>query len=129
MTTEQECPFCDPEADRIIFKNDLAIVIEDKYPISPGHSLIIPCRHILSIFDVNEHELSAIWSLIIETRQHINRRQSIDGFNLSVNIGEAAGQTVQHAHIHIIPRIFGDVEDATGGVRWIMPKIANYLNH
>ena len=106
--------------------NDLAIAIADGFPVSRGHMLIIPKRHFVSIFDATEDERSALWELVEQARQHLQSKYSPDGFNLGINDGAAAGQTVMHLHIHLIPRYIGDVEDPRGGIRWVMPDRAKY---
>jgi diadenosine tetraphosphate (Ap4A) HIT family hydrolase len=140
MTTAipPSCPFCiPPEHSRIIQTNDHAIAIYDGFPVSPGHILIIPKRHIASFFEATMEEQTAMFNLLTEVRQHLlNPSQphfvtgeSItvpDGFNIGINDGHAAGQTVMHLHIHLIPRYAGDKPDPRGGVRWIFPDKAAY---
>jgi diadenosine tetraphosphate (Ap4A) HIT family hydrolase len=98
----------------------------DSFPISPGHTLIVPKRHLSCFFDLSEKEQSDLWSLVAEVRSHLQKQHQPDGFNIGLNDGPAAGQTVMHAHIHIIPRYAGDVEDPRGGVRWLIPDKADY---
>lgn len=106
--------------------NELAVAVYDGYPISPGHSLIVPRRHIADLFGLTQEEQAAIWALVAPVRQNIEKHYSPDGYNIGVNIGAAGGQTVLHAHLHIIPRYSGDVQDPRGGIRWIIPSKAAY---
>jgi len=100
--------------------------IADGFPVSRGHCLIIPKRHFSSMFEATAEERSALWDLVEKTRQHLLSEYGPDGFNIGINDGEAAGQTVMHLHIHLIPRYSGDADDPRGGVRWIMPDKAPY---
>jgi diadenosine tetraphosphate (Ap4A) HIT family hydrolase len=143
------CPFCLPDDSKIILSNDHAIAIYDGYPVTPGHTLIVPKRHIASFFEATKEEQAAMLDLLAEMRERLkslptslseregeNHHQPLfdkvgslsvpDGFNIGINDGVAAGQTVMHLHIHLIPRYAGDTEDPRGGVRWIMPKKAQY---
>ncbi|MBN2677165.1 MAG: HIT family protein [Anaerolineaceae bacterium] len=120
------CPFCTVDISNQLFSNNLAISIADGFPVSHGHCLIIPKRHFSSLFEATEEERSALWSLVEQTQQYLISEYAPNGFNIGVNDGEAAGQTVMHLHIHIIPRYTGDTNDPRGGVRWIMPDKAAY---
>jgi diadenosine tetraphosphate (Ap4A) HIT family hydrolase len=120
------CPFCNPDKSRIILANDHAMAIYDGFPVTPGHSLIVPKRHIASFFEATREEQTAMLDLLAETRQLLLKERSPDGFNIGINDGTAAGQTVMHLHIHLIPRYAGDTADPRGGVRWIMPEKAPY---
>jgi len=120
------CPFCDPPEDRIFAQDRLAIALWDGYPVSPGHALIIPRRHIPNWFDATESEQSALLTLANAAKPIIDERHRPDGYNVGINIGAAAGQTVFHLHIHVIPRFVGDVVDPRGGVRHVIPAKANY---
>ncbi|WP_374434545.1 HIT family protein [Inhella sp.] len=120
------CAFCMLPTDRIVGSNDDAIWMRDAYPVSRGHSLVIPRRHIASFFDTTEDERQALLALLDEARLAAVREFSPDGFNIGINDGTAAGQTVAHLHIHLIPRFSGDVADARGGVRWVIPERADY---
>jgi diadenosine tetraphosphate (Ap4A) HIT family hydrolase len=106
--------------------NDHAIAFFDGFPVTPGHSLIIPRRHITSFFEATKEEQAALFDLVAEMRQLLLTERNPDGFNIGINDGAAAGQTVMHLHIHLIPRYAGDTEDPRGGVRWIMPVKAPY---
>ena len=120
------CPFCNPDKSRIILANDHAMAIYDGFPVTPGHSLIVPKRHIASFFEATREEQTAMLDLLAEMRQRLLAERNPDGFNIGINDGTAAGQTVMHLHIHLIPRYAGDTADPRGGVRWIMPEKAPY---
>lgn len=123
---ELGCPFCDAD-DRIIEENELAFVIEDGYPVTTGHSLIIPRRHVANYFDLHQSERNAIDQLTRARRKSLIANDGeIAGFNLGVNSGEAAGQTVFHVHVHLIPRRLGDVDDPIGGIRSVIPDMQKY---
>jgi diadenosine tetraphosphate (Ap4A) HIT family hydrolase len=124
--TQSICPFCNPDLSKVLLSNDYAIAFLDGFPVTPGHSLIVPKRHIVSFFEATVEERAALFDLADEMRQLLLSKHSPDGFNIGVNDGAAAGQTVMHLHIHLIPRYAGDTEDPRGGVRWIMPKKAPY---
>ncbi len=102
------------------------LALWDLYPISPGHALVIPRRHMPSLFDATEAERSALLAMVNTTKAIIDERHRPDGYNIGVNVGAAAGQTVFHLHIHVIPRFAGDVDDPRGGVRHVIPAKANY---
>ncbi|MDW7644417.1 MAG: HIT family protein [Desulfuromonadales bacterium] len=120
------CPFCQIDASRILLANELAMAIHDGYPVSSGHSLIIPKRHIASIFETTPAEQAALWELVVKMRESLLEEHHPAGFNIGINDGVAAGQTVLHLHIHLIPRYSGDQCDPRGGVRWIFPEKAKY---
>lgn len=126
MSAATECPFCKLPTERIWFETDTALAFFDDFPVSEGHALIIPKAHVASIFDLAPQELSTLWNLVGLVRQELQKKHSPDGFNIGVNDGLAAGQTVAHAHIHIIPRRNGDVPDPRGGVRWVISSKAKY---
>lgn len=120
-----ECPFCQPMES--IALNNLAFAIFDQYPVNEGHVLIIPKRHVADFFDLSNEEKQAILSLLDESRDLLVRKYSPDGFNVGINCGKAAGQTVFHVHVHLIPRYTGDVANPTGGVRGVIPEKRIYL--
>ncbi len=133
------CRFCSLDESRIILSNTHVIAIFDGFPVSPGHTLIIPKRHIASLFEATREEQTALFDLLAEMRQLLldptqspltqgRGLQLPDGFNIGINDGAVAGQTVMHLHIHLIPRYAGDLPDPRGGVRWIFPDKANYWN-
>ena len=100
--------------------------IYDKYPVSPGHTLIIPKRHVANYFDLNLKEQTACLLLLNAAKQTLDKAFNPDGYNIGVNVAEAAGQTVGHVHIHLIPRYKGDVEKPAGGVRGVVPGKQGY---
>jgi diadenosine tetraphosphate (Ap4A) HIT family hydrolase len=120
------CPFCQLPADRILFADDHALVIRDGFPVSPGHTLVIPRRHVGSFFDITADERAALLRLLDEAKAALDREFAPAGYNIGINDGPAAGQTVPHLHIHLIPRYTGDREDPRGGVRWVVPEKADY---
>lgn len=120
------CPFCDPAPDEIVAGNDLAYARADRYPVSLGHMLIIPYRHVSTFFEATAEEKTAIFALISECRDYIEDVYRPDGYNVGVNVGAAAGQTVMHLHVHLIPRYAGDVPDPRGGVRGVVPEKKAY---
>lgn len=119
MKNQESCPFC--HIQDIVLENHLAVAIYDKYPVSPGHLLIIPRRHMVDYFDATRGELQAISDLINQGKVLLDGERHPDGYNIGVNCGEAAGQTVMHLHIHLIPRYLGDLENPRGGVRGVIP--------
>jgi diadenosine tetraphosphate (Ap4A) HIT family hydrolase len=122
----QPCPFCSLPPDRILGENDKAVWLQDGFPVSPGHSLLIPKRHVASFFEATAEERVALLALLDQAREAVQESNAPDGFNIGVNVGVAAGQTVPHLHIHLIPRYMGDQEDPRGGVRKIFAEKAVY---
>ena len=102
------------------------MAIADGFPVSPGHCLIIPRRHFASLFEATKDESAALWDLVDNVREYLSNKYHPDGFNVGSNDGAAAGQTVMHLHIHLIPRYLGDSDDPRGGVRWLKPEKAVY---
>lgn len=123
------CPFCTLPPGRILIADDLALVIRDGFPVSPGHTLVIPKRHTGSFFDTTPDERIALMRLLEKAKQQLDHEFSPAGYNIGINDGLFAGQTVPHVHIHLIPRYPGDREDPRGGVRWVMPEKADYWSH
>jgi diadenosine tetraphosphate (Ap4A) HIT family hydrolase len=121
------CPFCDPPAERTFFRGELVLGVWDAYPVSPGHALLIPRRHVATFFDAHRAEQSALLAALDAARMIIEERHRPDGYNIGINHGAAAGQTIFHLHVHLIPRYAGDVADPRGGVRFVIPNKANYL--
>jgi diadenosine tetraphosphate (Ap4A) HIT family hydrolase len=124
-----DCLFCRPSGDELLIDRPLAIARRDRYPVSKGHTLIIPRRHVASLFETTEEERQAMLRLLDETKAMLDREHRPDGYNIGINNGKAAGQTVMHLHIHLIPRYAGDKADPRGGVRWILPEKATYWEH
>ncbi len=125
--SEKRCPFCYPDAKRIFHSGPLVLGLWDAFPVNPGHALLVPKRHVATWFDATDEEKAELISAVDVARKEILARHQPDGFNIGVNIDEAAGQTVFHLHLHVIPRYRGDVEDPTGGVRNVVPERGNYL--
>ncbi|MEH6357444.1 MAG: HIT domain-containing protein [Pseudomonadales bacterium] len=124
---EDDCLFCNIDKDRIIASNELAYVIRDAFPVTEHHTLIIPKRHAATYFDLGQAEVNAINSLLHEQKKLIEELDSsVSGFNIGMNCGEDAGQTVFHCHVHLIPRRKGDVDNPKGGVRHSIPGKGNY---
>jgi superfamily II DNA or RNA helicase/diadenosine tetraphosphate (Ap4A) HIT family hydrolase len=121
------CPFCTAELSRIAYMDDHVVVLWDAFPVSPGHLLIVPRRHAATWDDLSADEKQAIWQNIDRAKYEIERKHRPDGYNVGFNLAEAAGQTVFHFHLHMIPRYRGDVDDPRGGVRHVVPHKANYL--
>lgn len=120
------CPFCTLPDSRIVEENEHAVVILDGFPVSLGHSLIIPKRHVGSFFEITDIERAALFKLLDRAKELVSDQHQPDGFNIGINDGAAAGQTVPHLHIHLIPRYDGDLADPRGGVRWVIPDKADY---
>ena len=116
---ENKCIFCNQE--ELILENELAWARYDKYPVSPGHLLIITKRHVADFFDTTIEERRALNDLLEECKKMLDREYSPDGYNIGVNCGTAAGQTIMHLHIHLIPRFRGDIDNPRGGVRGVIP--------
>ena len=121
-----DCPFCQLDATRIWISNKCGMAFRDGFPISPGHTLIVPRQHVASFFDLPTGIQQSLWELVAIVRANLMEEFHPDGFNVGLNDGQAAGQTVMHAHIHVIPRYKGDATDPRGGVRWIIPSKAAY---
>ena len=119
------CLFC-KDARGVSLNSELAYSARDSYAVSPGHTLVIPRRHVASFFDLTPEEINACMALITEERRLLDQEFKPDGYNIGVNVGPAAGQSILHVHIHIIPRYQGDVENPQGGVRHVIPKKGHY---
>jgi ATP adenylyltransferase len=124
---EKECLFCLMTPDRIVMSNRLAYAIHDGFPVTKLHSLVIPKRHAATYFDITADELLACDDLLRKLRtSFLSSDPSIEGFNIGLNAGEVAGQTIFHCHFHLIPRRRGDVENPRGGVRHLIPGKGYY---
>lgn len=128
MTLPKPCPFCALPPERIVQRNASGMLVRDGFPVSLGHSLVIPHRHVGSFFELIEAERSDLLSLLDQAKQDLDALHQPDGYNIGINDGAAAGQTVPHLHIHLIPRYHGDLPDPRGGVRWVIPDKAVYWN-
>ena len=122
----RRCPFCERSASDVVVQNEAAMAFPDGFPLSDGHTLVVPRRHVASVFDLTPGELASLWQLVAEVRARLSRELQPEGFTIGINDGRAAGQTVEHGHVHVIPRRAGDVPDPRGGVRWVIPGRAAY---
>jgi len=123
----EECPFCELEAKRVInYGSNMWFVIRDNYPVNSGHSLVVLSRHEPDLFDVSSIEWGDLWGVLLDLQDDLRELTGCTAFNVGVNVGEAAGQTVPHVHIHVIPRHEGDCEDPRGGVRKVKPPLVDY---
>ena len=122
-----KCPFCNPDSGReLLVESATAFAMLDKFPVSKGHTLIIPKKHCVDYFDLTFREQSACMFMLNTVKEILNRNFNPDGFNVGINVSEAAGQTVPHVHIHLIPRYKGDVKEPRGGIRGVIPEKKNY---
>ncbi len=121
------CPFCAPTRG-LLAESPHALAIADAFPVARGHALILPRRHVASIFELPAHELADVFSLLGRLRAQLQAALHPDAFTIGINDGAAAGQTVEHAHVHLIPRWRGDAADPRGGIRLLFPERAQYWN-
>lgn len=126
VSSETPCAFCTLRVERYLGENDHAVWIPDAHPVSPGHGLIIPKRHVESFFETTPLERDAILSLLDRAREHVCQSHAPSGYNIGINEGSAAGGSVPHLHVHLIPRFAGDSGVSRGGVRWVIPEKADY---
>lgn len=126
MAAKPNCPFCEIEPERILYGDEHCYTVRDGFPVSRGHTLIISRRHIGSFFDTSDAEKTAMLRALERSKTTLIREYSPDGWNIGINDGPAAGQTVPHLHIHLIPRYKDDVTDPRGGIRWVLPEKAVY---
>jgi diadenosine tetraphosphate (Ap4A) HIT family hydrolase len=126
VKASRQCAFCSLPTERILGQNEHAMWFLDVNPVSPGHSLIVPKRHVESFFETTTAEREGILALLDQAREHLCRRHAPSGYNIGINEGPAAGQSVSHLHVHLIPRFAGDSEAPKGGVRWVIPEKADY---
>jgi len=122
---QADCIFCNPRRE-ILAENAHALAFFDSYPVSRGHALVVPRRHVITIFDLSGEEYAGCFGLVLPLKEVLFARYAPDGYNVGANCGEAAGQSVWHAHIHVIPRYTGDVPNPRGGVRGVIPHKASY---
>jgi len=118
------CVFC--TINESIFDDNHFWIIKDNYPVSCGHTLIIPKKHILSLFDLDQQDFIHLHSVIKKLKLFLDQQYNPDGFNIGINDGKSAGRTIDHLHIHVIPRYLNDQKDPRGGIRLIFPEKANY---
>lgn len=127
MNESHSCPFCIVQSSQnLLFENDVCIVIFDNFPVSPGHLLVIPRRHVASYFDLSPEEQQALWQMVNQCKSFLDNKHHPDGYNIGVNVNTAAGQSIPHVHIHLIPRYTGDIPNPRGGVRGVIPQKQNY---
>ena len=121
------CPFClRVREGRIEAGDPLSALFPDENPLTPGHRLVIPRRHVSDYFRLTEKEKRSVWTMVDDAKRPIDAETKPAGYNLGVNVGAAAGQTIPHVHVHVIPRYSGDRDDPRGGVRWVIPERARY---
>jgi len=118
MEQREKCELCVPES--VLSENELAYARPDNNALSPGHILVVPKRHVADFFEMTPQEQLAVLELLREAQQLVHARHSPDGYNIGVNIGQAAGQSRMHVHVHLIPRYIGDVANPKGGVRCVL---------
>jgi len=118
------CPFCDHSNS--FLESNLAVARVDNFPVSPGHALVTTRRHISSYFETTPEEVKELWQLVDKVKRYLDIKHRPTGYNVGINVGSDAGQTVMHMHIHVIPRYKGDMEDPRGGVRGVIPNRQKY---
>src|SRR5210317_1641201 len=123
LTEGEECRFSlTRPGRRIMIEGKFGFAAWDRHPASPGHFLVIPYRHFSDYFDIRDEEREELWRLVAEGRKMADEKHDPDGYNIGINVGTWAGQSIPHLHIHVIPRYRGDVENPKGGVRGVIPK-------
>ena len=124
----EECLFCNKKKQKIIYSSESMFVVRDSYPVTKLHTLIIPHRHVSNFFDLNDKELNDLSKILKKEKQSLlNLDKEISAFNIGVNAGKDAGQSIMHCHIHLIPRRKGDIENPRGGVRGVIPSKQKYI--
>ena len=123
----QDCLFCRTNLGKILLEGELCFVCWDTYPVNPGHALVVPYRHFASYFDATEEEKRELWALTDNAKKILDQKHRPDGYNVGINVGHWAGQSIHHVHIHLIPRYQGDMENPKGGVRGVIPGKQKYL--
>ncbi|TVQ87865.1 MAG: HIT family protein [Chromatiaceae bacterium] len=122
LKNDGECRFCvSKPGRRLMLESEHGFAAYDLHPVSPGHYLVIPYRHFASYFDIQDAELVDLWGLVARGKDLIEEQYHPDGYNIGINVGHWAGQSIHHLHIHVIPRYRGDVENPKGGVRGVIP--------
>lgn len=120
------CPFCELNQNDYLYENNYAFAIFDKFPVNKGHLLIVTKRHVSNFFETTDNEKEAIIQLIDKCKLFLEKKFNPDGYNIGINVGVDAGQTIMHLHVHLIPRYKGDIDDPTGGVRGVIPAKRKY---
>ena len=124
----EQCLFCNKKKQKIIYSTELMFVVRDSYPVTKLHTLIIPHRHVSDFFDLNDNELSDLSKILKKEKQFLlNLDKTISAFNVGVNAGKDAGQSIMHCHVHLIPRRKGDIKNPRGGVRGVIPSKQKYI--
>ena len=126
MGKELDCPFCSPPDSEKVLESELCFARWDKHPVTKGHLLIIPNRHVAGYFSLTAEEKTALWEMVDEGKKFLEERFNPDGYNVGINVGPTAGQTIMHCHIHLIPRRSGDSVNPRGGVRGVIAGKADY---
>jgi len=121
----KKCVFCDEKLEKI-YETELSFVIYDKFPVSKGHILIIPKRHVESYFDLSINEKEDLFTVLDKMKNILDEKYNPNGYNFGVNVGKVAGQSVMHVHLHLIPRYSGDLENPKGGIRGCIPEKMSY---
>ena len=126
--SQNECFFCDRAKKESVYSSDFTFVVRDnKFPVTKHHTLIVTQRHVSDFFDLNDQELNDLSNVLKKQRQFLlNLDKKITGFNVGVNAGVDAGQSIMHCHIHLIPRRKGDMDNPKGGVRGVIPSKQKY---
>ena len=126
-SSNNECLFCQVNPKHLVAEDELCYAVKDSFPVTESHTLIIPKRHVANYFDLNLSEVSAMHKILVEMKRTIETTDdSVTGFNIGVNSGKDAGQSIYHVHVHLIPRRKGDVENPRGGVRGVIPHKQKY---
>lgn len=126
MSLPPDSPFSPVDPARMILETEHCLAFFDKYPVSEGHALVVPRLRVRSLYELDDIVQAAIWDAVRRVRTILQERFTPQGFNIGVNDGPAAGQTISQAHIHVIPRYKNDVADPRGGIRWVIPEKAKY---
>ena len=120
------CPFCSPDGTALVYESELVVAFRDRFPVGNGHTLVVPRRHVATYFDATPAEQAAVWLALDVVKRELDRDLHPEGYNVGFNAGAVAGQTVMHAHLHVIPRFSGDTPDPRGGVRGVIPDKQKY---
>ena len=126
MNADADCPFCNPDPTRIVHQGQNWLILRDSYPVSLGHSLVVPRLHVPTLWGLPDWMWDEMIRMVKLARDDLMIRSGACGFNIGLNEGSVGGQTVPHVHIHVIPRYPGDREDPRGGIRWVLPDKARY---